>query len=271
MNTSFIDYLQENIVIGDGAMGTLLYGKGIPMTHCFDELNLSRPLLIREIFGEYVQAGSQAIETNTFTANRHKLNRFELGDTTEEINIRGVEIARAAALDKAWVLASVGPVKAGETDEITDDELQEVFAEQIAALDSAQPDAILLETFARAEELEIALKTTTELTKLPVLAQISVDETGFTRDGQHIVPIFKRLRKLGAAVLGINCAKGPAGILHALEQVALSPGMLLSAYPNAGLPAYVDGRYLYLSTPDYFADSAMRLRDQGVRLIGGCC
>lgn len=271
MNSAFIDYLQENIVIGDGAMGTLLYGKGIPMTHCFEELNLSRPLLIKEIFAEYIQAGSQAIETNTFTANRHKLNRFELGDRTEEINVRGVEIARAAALDKAWVLASVGPVKTGETDEITDAQLKDIFVEQISALDSARPDAILLETFARADELEIALKVAQKSTKIPTIAQISVDETGFTRDGQHIVPVFKRLRKLGAAVVGINCAKGPSGILHALEQIPLSPGLLLSAYPNAGLPAFVDGRYLYLSTPDYFADSAMRLRDQGVHLIGGCC
>ncbi|KAA3618056.1 MAG: bifunctional homocysteine S-methyltransferase/methylenetetrahydrofolate reductase [Calditrichaeota bacterium] len=271
MKTSFLDYLQENIIIGDGALGTLLYGKGIPMTHSFDELNISRPALIKETISEYVRAGAQAVETNTFTANRHKLNRFELGHRVEEINVRGVDIARAATQGEAYVLASVGPVRAGEIDEITDDEVKAIFAEQIGTLDSAQPDAIILETFARASELEIALATALQITKLPVIAQISVDETGATRDGQHIVPVFKKLRKMGANVVGINCAKGPSAILHALEQVPLSKGLLLSAYPNAGLPAYVDGRYLYLSTPDYFGDTAWRLRDQGVRLIGGCC
>ena len=268
---NFLEALRENIIIGDGAMGTMIYSKGIPTSHCFDELNISRPALIQEISRDYVAAGAQALETNTFTANRHKLARFELEHLVEEINVRGVELARAAAGDQAWVLASVGPVRTGETDEVSARRQEKIFAEQILALVSAAPDALILETFAYAHDLELALKVALKNTDLPIIAQLSVDESGYTRDGQHILPVFKRLRKRGAHVVGVNCARGPAGILQALEQVPLEEDLLLSAFPNAGLPAYIDGRYHYLSTPEYFADSALRLRDQGVRLIGGCC
>ena len=271
MDRKLLDHLQENLLLGDGAMGTMLYARGIPHSHCFDELNMTRPALVQEILREYVAAGAQAIETNTFTANRHKLDRYDFGDQVEEINVRGVEIARAAAGDKAYVLASVGPVLSGEVDELSESEIATILSEQVAALASAAPHALILETFARAFELEIALRTARAACDLPIVAQISADEEGYTRDGQHIVAVFQRLRQAGADVVGVNCAKGPMGILHALEQVPLEEGLLLSAYPNAGLPAYVDGRYMYLSTPEYFADSALRLRDQGVRLIGGCC
>ncbi len=173
--------------------------------------------------------------------------------------------------EKAYVLASVGPVRTGETDEISDAQIRQVVEEQVGALDTAGPDAIILETYARAAELEVALAATLEATDLPVIAQLTVDEEGYTRDGQHIIAAFRRLRQMGAHVVGVNCAKGPAGIVRALEQVPIDGTHYLSAYPNAGLPAYVDGRYIYLSTPEYFADSALRLRDQGVHLIGGCC
>ncbi len=271
MKTPILEYLKDNILVGDGAMGTMIYSRGIPTSHCFEELNLSRPAMIQQILREYVDAGAQAIETNTFTANRRKLGRFELEAKCEEINVLGVQHARAAANDEAYVLASVGPATSGEIDEISDDELADVFAQQIAALDSAGPDGIMLETFSKAAEIEIALGAALEVTELPIFAQISVDEDGYTRDGQHIVSILSRLRKQGAHAVGVNCAKGPAGILHALEQVPLTDDLILSAYPNAGMPSYVDGRYIYLSTPEYFADSALRLREQGVRLIGGCC
>lgn len=271
MRVPILEYLQENILLGDGAMGTTLYSRGIPASHCFEELNLSRSSLIREILRDYVNAGAQAIETNTFSANNFKLARYELESKTEEINIRGVEIARTAAGDDAYVLAAVGPARSREIDEIGEEELYRIFEQQIRALVSAEPDALILETFARLSELEIALKAALAESELPLIAQLTVDEEGYTRDGQHIVPAFARLRKMGADVVGVNCAKGPAGIIHALEQVPLDDGIKLSAYPNAGLPTYVDGRYFYMSTPEYFADSALRLRDQGIRLIGGCC
>jgi homocysteine S-methyltransferase len=271
MKTPILQHIQDNIIVGDGAMGTMLYAKGIPTSHCFEELNLSRPALVQEILREYVLAGAQAIETNSFAANKFKLARFELAESHDEINLRAIELAKAVAGDRVYVLASVGPARSRETDEISDEALFKVFHEQVEVLVSGEPDAIILETFSRAGELEIALKATKETTDLPVIAQVSVDEEGYLRDGQHIVSTFVRLRKIGAAVVGVNCAKGPAGILRALEQVPIDDGTILSAYPNAGLPAYLDGRYIYLSTPGYFADSALRFRDQGVHLIGGCC
>lgn len=271
MKTSFLDFIENNIIVGDGAMGTMIYARGIPTSHCFDELNLSRPALVQEILRAYVRAGAKAIETNTFTANKRKLARYELEQLHDEINGRGVELAKTVAGDEAFVLASIGPAKSGETDEVEDEELFEIFCDQVRALASAAPDALLLETFSRAGELEIAVQAAAETADLPLIAQASVDEEGYLRDGQHIVPTFNRLHELGADVVGVNCAKGPTGILHALEQVPIDDGKFLSAYPNAGLPAYIDGRYIYLSTPEYFADSALRLREQGARLIGGCC
>lgn len=271
MKKPFLQHIRDNIIVGDGAMGTMLYAKGIPTSHCFEELNLSRPALVQEILREYVQAGAQAIETNSFAANKFKLARFELSESHDEINMRAVELAKAVAGDQVYVLASVGPARSRETDEISDEALFKVFYEQVEVLANGEPDAMILETFSRAGELEIALNATKEASDLPIIAQVSVDEEGYLRDGQHIVSTFARLRKSGAAVVGVNCAKGPAGILRALEQIPIDDGTILSAFPNAGLPAYLDGRYIYLSTPEYFADSALRFREQGVHLIGGCC
>lgn len=271
MKKPFLECIQQNIIVGDGAMGTMLYSRGIPTSHCFEELNISRPALVQEIHREYIAAGAQAIETNSFAANRFKLARFELSEDHDEINLRAVELAKAVAGEDIYVLAAVGPARSRETDEITDDALYNAFAAQVEILASGDPDAILLETFTRANDIEAALSATRTTTELPVIAQVTVDEEGYLRDGQHIVSTFARLKKMGAAVVGVNCAKGPAGILRALEQVPIDDGTILSAYPNAGMPSYTDGRYIYLSTPEYFADSALRFREQGVRLIGGCC
>jgi homocysteine S-methyltransferase len=267
----FLEHLRQHLLVGDGAMGTMIYAQGIPLAQSYDELNLSHPQMIQNIHRAYLDAGAQALETNSFTANRYKLARFGLENHVIEINQAAVRLAREVADDKAYVLASVGPVRDRESDETDTQTMREVLAEQIAALAAAAPDAIIFETFNQVNELELAVIEAQRLTDLPIIAQVVADEGGYTRDGQHLTTAFRRLRELGAEVVGINCARGPSGILHALREIPLDNDILLSAFPNAGLPAFVDGRYIYLSTPEYFAESARRLREQGARLIGGCC
>ena len=267
----FLEYLRNNLLVGDGAMGTMIYAKGIPLAQSFDELNLSQPHVIQNLHRAYVEAGAQALETNSFTANRLKLARYGLENHLVEINQAAVRLARVAADGQAYVLASIGPVRDRESEEIETVLMRDTLAEQIAALVAAQPDALILETFSHVYELEMAVLEARRLSSLPIIAQVVADEEGYTRDSQHLTTAFRRLREHGADVVGINCAKGPAGILHALREVPLENDILLSAFPNAGLPAFVEGRYIYLSTPEYFAESALRLREQGVHLIGGCC
>ncbi|MDZ7290000.1 MAG: bifunctional homocysteine S-methyltransferase/methylenetetrahydrofolate reductase [candidate division KSB1 bacterium] len=271
MSHPILEHLRHHLLVGDGAMGTMIYAQGIPLAQSYDELNLSHPAIIRDIHRAYLDAGAQALETNSFTANRHKLARFGLENRVVEINQAAVQLAREVADGNAYVLASVGPVRDRDSEEMELQNMREIFVEQIAALAAAGPDAIILETFAYVYELELAVLEAQRLTGLPIIAQVVADEDGYTRDGQHLTTAFRRLRELGADVVGINCAKGPTGILHALREIPLDDGILLSAFPNAGLPAFVDGRYIYLSTPEYFAEGARRLREQGVRLIGGCC
>ena len=267
----FLEYLRNNLLVGDGAMGTMIYAHGIPLAQSFDELNLSQPQVIQNLHRAYVEAGAQAIETNSFTANRLKLARYGLENHLIEINQAAVHLARAAADGQAYVLASIGPVRDRESEEIETVLMRDTLAEHIAALVAAEPDALILETFSHVYELEMAVLEARRLSSLPIIAQVVADEEGYTRDSQHLTTAFRRLREHGADVVGINCAKGPAGILHALREVPLENDILLSAFPNAGLPAFVEGRYIYLSTPEYFAESALRLREQGVHLIGGCC
>ncbi len=270
-NIPLLDHLRTNLLVADGAMGTMIYGHGIPLSQSFDQLNLTQPDLIRNIHRAYVEAGAQAIETNSFTANRHRLARFGFEKNVREINRAAVQLAKEAAAGKAYVLASIGPLRDRAGEEMTAADYREVFAEQISALAEGGPDALIFETFTYFSDLELAVEQARRLTSLPIIAQMVADEEGITRDSRHLSFVFRQLRELGAHVVGINCAKGPTGVLAALREVPLEEGMLLSAFPNAGLPAFVDGRYIYLSTPEYFADSALKLREQGVRLIGGCC
>ncbi len=271
MRIPFLQRLHEDLLVADGAMGTMIYSHGIPLSQCFDQLNVTQPELIRGIHRAYVEAGAEAIETNTFTTNRHRLARFGLEGKVREFNQAAVRLAREAAEDRAYVLASIGPLRDRASEEIDPATFREIFAEQISALVEAAPDALIFETFTFVDELELALEQARRLTSLPLIAQVVVDDAGYTRDGRHLTAGFRHLREAGAHVVGINCAKGPNGIIAALREVPLDEGLLLSAFPNAGLPAYVEGRYIYLSTPEYFAESALKLREQGVRLIGGCC
>ncbi len=249
----------------------MLYARGVPIEVCFDEINQSRPDLIRRIHEEYVDAGAGLIEANTFGANALSLSKYNLEDQAESLNARGVEIARAAAGSRAYVAGAVGPARGLPHQEYTEADYDRVYREQISALAGGGADAIILETFLRLDELTGALAVCRDVCDLPVICQLAVDQSGQTDDGYGVANAFDQLRAAGADVVGVNCRSGPKGLLDALAPVPLEDGLILSAFPNAGSPVYVDGRFIYEATPEYFATSALRLRDQGVRLIGGCC
>ncbi len=271
MNTSLLDHLRSSLLVADGALGTMLHARGVPMDVCFDGINLSRPDLIRQIHEEYVDAGARLIETNTFGANALSLSKYNLEDQVESLNARGVEVARQAVGNRAYVAGAVGPARGLPHQEYTEADQVRVHSEQIAALAGSGADAIILETFLRLDELKRALAACKEVCSLPAICQLAVDQYGQTDDGAEVVEAFDQLRAAGADVVGVNCRSGPKGLLDALAPVPLSEGLVLSAFPNAGSPVYVDGRFIYEATPEYFAASALRLREQGVRLIGGCC
>ena len=271
MRTSLLDHLGSSMLVADGAIGTMLYARGVPLEVCFDEINQSRPGLVRSIHEEYVDAGAGLIETNTFGANALSLSKYNLEDQVETLNVRGVEIAREAAGPRSYVAGAVGPARGLPHREYTEADGTRAYREQVSALAAGEADAIILETFLQLEEIKRALAACREVCDLPTICQLAVDEYGQTDDGFGVAEAFDQLRAAGADVVGVNCRSGPKGLLDALAPVPLSEGLVLSAFPNAGSPIYVDGRFIYEATPEYFATSALRLREQGVRLIGGCC
>ena len=271
MDTSLLDHLHSSLLVADGASGTMLYARGVPMEVCFDEINRSQPDLIQRIHEEYVDAGARLIETNTFGANALSLSKYNLEREAETLNARGVEIARKAAGSRAYVSGAVGPARGLPDEEYTEEDYRRVYRDQISAIAEGGADAVILETFLRLDELQGALAICRDVCDLPVICQLAVDQYGQTDDGFGVVEAFDQLRAAGADVVGVNCRSGPKGLLDALAPVPLADNLVLSAFPNAGSPVYVDGRFIYEATPEYFATSALRLRDQGVRLIGGCC
>ena len=262
--------VRDRVVVGDGAIGTRIYEKGVPIGRCFDELNLTQPHLIKTVHQEYVEAGAELIETNTFTANRLWLQRFDLQGRVAEINRRGAELAREAGAQ--IVAGSVGPLAAGRTREEFDVTTRPaIFEEQMTGLLDGGVDALILETFTSIEELLVALSTARRLTKLPVIAQMTFLDGNRSPAGDGVAPFVRALDTAGADVIGVNCGVGPHWTVRAIEEVTPRTKRPVSAYSNAGKPDYVDGRFMYLSTPEYFAKTAQRLHKLGVNLIGGCC
>ena len=271
MKSSLLEHLKSSLLVGDGAIGTMLYAGDVPLGVCYDEINRSQPNLVRSIHEEYVAAGAGFLETNTFGANRLSLAKHNFEHHVEEINRSGVELARQAAGDLAYVAGAVGPAWGMLHQELSQEDYAQAYTEQITALAAAHPDAIILETFLKLQDLLTALEACLSVCDLPVICQLAVDQYGRTDDAFEVTDAFRQLRGRGADVVGINCRSGPKGLLDALSMVPLEEGLILSAFPNAGSPVYIDGRFFYAATPEYFSGSAIRLRDQGVRLIGGCC
>jgi homocysteine S-methyltransferase len=269
----FLEALHERVIVADAAMGSRLYELGMATGECSDQLNLTRPELVRQVHRENIDAGAELLEANAFSANRLKLAAFGLQDQVRPINHAAVALAREVAADRAYVAATVGPLppRSGDIEELTDSDVADVFREQIIALVEAGPDLILLETFTDLDQLLIALAQAKALCDLPIVAQMSFPDGRHAPDGHDAADALAALRDTGADVVGTNCGQGVSKVLRAIEYVAPRVDAPLSAFPNAGLPENVHGRLLYLATPAYLADAAERLVDSGVSLIGGCC
>lgn len=275
MAGDLLERLKTSPVLCDGAMGTLLYSKGIFINRCYDELNLSQPELIRNIHHEYLTAGAEIIETNTFGGNPFRLERHTLGDRVYDINFAGATLAKEAAKSfGAWVAGSVGPlgIRIEPLGKTSFAEAREAFRRQIQALVEGGVDLLILETFGYLEELHQAMRAAREVSPgMPVVAQVTIDEDGNCLDGSDPETFAARLEEWGADVIGCNCSVGPVAMLEALERVREATSLPLSAQPNAGIPRSVEGRNIYLCSPEYMASYARKFVAAGVRLVGGCC
>jgi homocysteine S-methyltransferase len=269
----FLEALGQRVLVCDGAMGTVLYGKGVFLNRCFDELNVTQPDLVAEVHADYVRAGADVIETNTFGANRFKLAAFGLADRARDINLQGARIARRAARERAWVAGSMGPlgVRIEPWGRTGTDEAEAVFTEQAGSLLDGGVDLFLLETFRDLNEILAAIRAVRRLCSLPIVAQMTTEEDGGTPDGTPVETFAPELVAAGANVVGVNCSVGPAAMLETIEAMARVTAAPLSAQPNAGRPRDVDGRNLYLCSPEYMATYARRFAAAGARLVGGCC
>ncbi|HSH44547.1 MAG TPA: bifunctional homocysteine S-methyltransferase/methylenetetrahydrofolate reductase [Longimicrobiales bacterium] len=257
----------------DGGMGTMLYARGVFINRCYDELNLTSPDLVRAVHQEYVDAGAELLETNTFGANPVKLARHGLEDRVTEINARAAELARAAAGDRALVGGSVGPlgIRIEPYGPTGLDEARGHFRAQVEGLVEGGVAFLVLETFADLAEIRQALLAVREVCDLPVVAQMTVRQDGTTFYGTPAETCAERLDEWGADVVGLNCSVGPHGILGGLERLAASTDRPLSAQPNAGLPREIEGRKMYMASAEYMGKYAQRLIRGGARFVGGCC
>jgi homocysteine S-methyltransferase len=263
----------DHVTVFDGAMGTMLYSKGVYINRSYDELNLTNPDLVREVHEEYVRAGAEVIETNTFTATAHKLQQYGLEGRLREINIAAARLARQAAGGRAYVAGAVGPLglRIEPYGPTSFDEAKEMFKQQAEALLEGGVDLFLLETFSDISEVRQAIRAVRELSDLPIIAQMTIQLDGNTSFGTTPEVFTARLDEWGADIVGLNCGVGPATVLGAVERMRLVTSKKLSAQPNAGLPRDVQGRQFYMCSPEYMAKYAKRIIQAGVRFIGGCC
>ncbi|MGH9435696.1 MAG: bifunctional homocysteine S-methyltransferase/methylenetetrahydrofolate reductase [Terriglobia bacterium] len=273
MRTPFLERIGKRALVADGAMGTMLYSKGIPFSRCFDELNLSAPQVVKEVHLAYLKAGAEVLETNTFGASRARLAHHHLTDKVREINLSGARLAREIAGDGLYVAGSVGPLGL-RLEPLGPTSLAEgraMFREQIEALIEGGVDLIVLETMIDIHEAHQALLAARDSGAIPVVAQMTIQEDGNSPAGTAPEDFARLLDDWGADIIGINCSVGPAGVLEALERMVKATARPLSAQPNAGLPRTVEGRSLYLCSPDYMAEYAGRFIEAGARMVGGCC
>jgi len=269
----FLERLENEVLVGDGAIGTMLYAKGVSLDANVEHLNLVRPELVLELHREYLAAGAKVIETNTFGANWTKLSAIGLEKREREINLRGARLAREAAQGSdAFVAGSLGPLARvkGEERELSPAETTEIFRRQALALAEGGVDLLILETFTDLAQILCALAAARE-TGLPVVANMAFLENGRLAGGADVERAALELTAAGASVVGANCGAGPLEVLGTIRRMAGATALPMAAYPNSGFPEYVNGRHVYRTTPDYFAERAAEMVAAGAALVGGCC
>ena len=271
---NFRDLLEsDHVYLFDGAMGTRLYDKGVYINRSYDELNLAAPDLVREVHEEYVGAGADIIETNTFGATRHHLQSYGLESKLYDINVAAVRLAREAAGERVLVAGAIGPpgLRIEPYGPTSFDEAKGLYKEQVEALLEGGVDLFVLETFSDLSVIEQALRAVKELCDLPIVAQMTIQADVKTSFGTAPEVFTRKLDELGADVIGLNCGMGPTHVLHALEEMRGATDKPLSAQPNAGLPRDVQGRQFYMGSPEYMAEFSRRFVQSGAKFVGGCC
>ncbi len=269
----FLSELQNRVLVCDGAMGTMLYSKGVFISRCFDELNVSSPALVREVHTDYVKAGVDVIETNTFGGNRMKLMSHGLADQMRQINLQGAQIAREAAGQNVFVGGAMGPlgIRIEPWGKTSIEEARAIFREQAEALLAGGVDLFILETFSDLNEVHAAIDGVRDISDKPIVAQMTIEEDGNSLEGTPPEVFVKRIDGWGADVIGLNCSVGPQTMLDIIERIAGVTAKKLSVQPNAGKPKNIEGRNIYLCSPEYMASYSKKFVQYGVRLVGGCC
>jgi len=271
---TFREKLQNEIIVFDGGVGTYLYEKGIFINTCFDELNLINPDIVSEVHRDYVNAGADVIETNTFGANKFKLAPHGLEGKVYELNVKGAQLAKKVAQDKTLVAGSVGPlgVQIEPLGKLSYDEAKDAFKEQIKGLIDGGVDLIVLETFGLVAELRQAIRAVKEVSNdMPIIAQMTIGDDGKLLSGAALQDFVEGVAEYELDAIGINCSVGPKAMLEALEEFRTLTSLPISVQPNAGLPQNIGGRNIYMTSPEYVAEYSKRFIQTGAVIVGGCC
>ncbi|MCO7127393.1 bifunctional homocysteine S-methyltransferase/methylenetetrahydrofolate reductase [Sporolactobacillus shoreicorticis] len=269
MKQSIRDALKKRILIGDGAMGTLLYSYGID--RCFEELNVSQAEEVKHVHEAYINAGADVIQTNTYGANRIKLDRYGLKHEVAAFNRAAVRLAKEAAKPQTYVFGTIGGIRGFQKQSLELADICAGFSEQAEALLDEGVDGLLLETYYDFDELREVLQIARKMTDRPIIAHVSMQEPGVLLNGMVLSDALRELEALGADIVGTNCRLGPFHMIEALRGIPLPKKAFLSAYPNSSLPDYREGKLHYENEPEYFKKYAADFRNEGVRLLGGCC